>query len=242
MAEPTRAQRAPSQSSPLIAVALPDEASTVELGGRIAVELEPGDVVTLSGEIGAGKTTLARAILTSHLGDPDLEVPSPTFTLMQSYEGRGGPVIHADLYRIGGETELVELGFADLAEEAIVLVEWPDRALRLLKPARLEVVLELDTATGARRALLSGRGRLLDRMARADALRRLLERAGWAEAERHLLQGDASTRAYERLVKPTGERAILMIAPPRPTVRRSAAGVPTARSPSWPRASTPSRP
>jgi tRNA threonylcarbamoyl adenosine modification protein YjeE len=85
-----------------IEVTLADEAATVELGRMLAAELQAGDLVALSGEIGAGKTTLARATLRARLRDPELEAPSPTFTLLQTYESGDVPIVHADLYRIAG--------------------------------------------------------------------------------------------------------------------------------------------
>ena len=195
---------------------LPDEDATVALGRMIAAELERGDVVALGGEVGTGKTTLARAILRAHVGDPDLEAPSPTFTLVQSYDGPVGPIIHADLYRLAGEGELVELGFDEMRLDAIALVEWPDRAGDTLGPHRLDVALELDSLSGGRRVTLSGSGPLAERIARTGAIVGLIDRAGWADARRVVMGGDASTRAYERLVKSSGETAILMISPPRP--------------------------
>lgn len=207
---------APAPVTVPIVIPLPDEAATDELGRRIADELELGDIVALTGEIGAGKTTLARAILRAHLGDPDLEAPSPTFTLVQSYDGPKAQIVHADLYRIMGEGELVELGFDELQDRAIVLVEWPERAPTMIKAARLDVALDLDPMSGMRQAVITGTGPLVQRMERASALHALLESSGWDVARRIPMQGDASTRAYERLEKPSGETAILMISPPRP--------------------------
>ncbi len=107
-------------------IVLPDESATEDLGRFLAEILRPGDLVALSGGLGGGKTTLARAIIRDIVGDPGLEVPSPTFTLVQPYEGRNGQaVVHADLYRLRGPDELVELGFDELTERAIALVEWP---------------------------------------------------------------------------------------------------------------------
>src|SRR5215210_3621793 len=176
MAETARRSRAPG-AAPAWHVPLPDEAATHRFARFLAGELKPGDIVALSGDLGAGKTTLARAIIRALAGDETLEVPSPTFTLIQSYDTARGPVMHADLYRVNDPAELHELGFEEASEAGIVLVEWPERA---------------------------------------RAIRALAETSGWAEAKRVPLQGDASTRAYERLVKPTGETAILMISPRQP--------------------------
>ena len=106
---------------------LGDETVTAELGARIAAALRPGDVVALSGELGAGKTALARAILRA-LGVVG-HVPSPTFTLVQTYETPGVVVHHFDLYRIEDAHELQELGLDDAKEEGAVLIEWPDRGM-----------------------------------------------------------------------------------------------------------------
>src|SRR6478609_2820830 len=100
----------------------------------LAVALEPGDVVALSGDLGAGKTTFARALIRYLAGDQTIEVPSPTFTLIQIYDLPQFPVVHADFYRLSGTAELAELGFDDLPEGAVVLIEWPDRAAGFLPP------------------------------------------------------------------------------------------------------------
>lgn len=199
-------------------IPLPDLAAVDDLARFLASELMPGDLLALSGDLGSGKTTLARAVVRTLADDPALEVPSPTFTLMQVYDTGRGPVVHADLYRIGGALELTELGWDEVSDGAIVLVEWPERASAALGTSRLEVALALDPAHGreARRATLTASGAVAPRLARAKALRGLLDKAGWVDAERILMQGDASTRAYERLVRPSGETAILMISPPRP--------------------------
>ena len=197
---------------------LADLAATERLGRVVAEELQAGDLVTLSGGLGSGKTTLARTIVRALAGDAALEVPSPTFTLMQTYDTVRGPVVHADLYRIGGPGELAELGWDEAAEQAILLVEWPERGGAALGASRLDVALALTLggAPGARTTTLTATGAFAPRLARMKALQTLIESAGWADAARVRLQGDASTRAYERLVKPSGETAILMIAPPRP--------------------------
>jgi N-acetylmuramate 1-kinase len=196
---------------------LPDEDATAALGRLIAEELGPGDCLALSGGLGAGKTTLARAIIRNLAGDPGLDVPSPTFTLMQGYDTPDGPLVHADLYRIGGPDELHEIGWDEWLGRSVLLVEWPERAGSALPPSRLQVDLGLSPGEPeARRVALIGFGAFAERLARTKALRLLLDEVGWTWAMRVPIQGDASTRAYERLVKRSGETAILMISPPRP--------------------------
>ena len=107
---------------------LTDETATNLLAHRIAGFVSAGDLITLSGDLGAGKTTLARALIRELTSDARLEVPSPTFTLMQVYDGQRFPIVHADLYRIKSPDELVELGWDEAAEGALVLVEWAERA------------------------------------------------------------------------------------------------------------------
>jgi tRNA threonylcarbamoyladenosine biosynthesis protein TsaE len=138
-------------------IALPDEAATAVLGARIAQVLRPGDLILLEGDLGAGKTALARAIIRSLMGDPLLEVPSPTFALIQPYEGQGRFVLHADLYRLASERETGELGLFD-REDAIVLVEWPERAPGLAAKATGRIALRLaGTGRDADVAFVDGR-------------------------------------------------------------------------------------
>ncbi len=107
-------------------IALPDLSATQALAARLAAMARPGDCILLEGPLGAGKTAFARAFLRAAAGDPALEVPSPSFTLVQIYETRLGLVFHYDLWRIDGSASLTELDWED-ALDAIVLVEWPDR-------------------------------------------------------------------------------------------------------------------
>lgn len=136
-------------------VALPTLADTEALGARIAASLRLGDMVALQGDLGAGKTTLARAILRA-LGVRE-EVPSPTFTLVQSYETEGLNVRHYDLYRIENPSEAEELGLEEALDDGAALVEWPERALAWLPDDRLHISLSLKN--GARCADLSGPAR-----------------------------------------------------------------------------------
>ena len=198
-------------------VAVPDEQVLHALMIDIAVALEPGDLVTLSGDLGAGKTTFARALIRFLAGDPTVEVPSPTFTLMQTYELPRFPLVHADLYRLSGTSELAELGFDDLPDGAVVLLEWPDRAAGFLPPDRLDVTLTLAPQRGLdhRNVRVTGYGAFAKRVDRMTAMRRFLDDSGYAEALRQRVQGDASTRSYERL-QLGSHRVNLMTAPRRP--------------------------
>ncbi|MEG9268486.1 tRNA (adenosine(37)-N6)-threonylcarbamoyltransferase complex ATPase subunit type 1 TsaE [Qipengyuania sp. Mu-71] len=122
-------------------IALPDLAAMEALGQRIAVRLAPGDVVALSGNLGTGKTTLARAILAAlgHTG----EVPSPTYTIIETYDELNPPVVHADFYRLEDPSEVEELGLDDYREGAVLLAEWPDHAGGFAhEPACLAIDLE----------------------------------------------------------------------------------------------------
>jgi tRNA threonylcarbamoyl adenosine modification protein YjeE len=183
--------------TPDLTLNLPDEDATALLAADVAMILRAGDVIALSGGLGVGKTTFARALVRALAGDPALEVPSPTFTLVQAYATAPLAVSHFDLYRLSGPDELAETGFADAAAEGAVLVEWPDRAGDLLPADRLTVTLEI--AGVGRRATLSGTGTWPARLARTRAIRALLDRAAWPAAPRRHLKGDASSRRYERI-------------------------------------------
>jgi tRNA threonylcarbamoyladenosine biosynthesis protein TsaE len=143
-----------------ITVMLPDLAATGRLAARLAPLARPGDALLLEGPLGAGKSAFARAFLRAATGDPALEVPSPSFTLVQSYEMPDGRLAHHfDLYRLSGPTDLTELGWEE-AREGIVLVEWPDRLGGLRPTAEDPTALTLALAHGpageARVATLSG--------------------------------------------------------------------------------------
>ncbi len=198
-------------------VALADERATERLVTDIAAALEPGDLVTLSGDLGAGKTTFARAMIRYLADNPDIPVPSPTFTLIQNYDLPRFPVVHADLYRLEGPGELAELGFDDLPKDAVVLLEWPDRAAGFLPPDRLDVAFTLNPQVGpdARKVRITGYGAFATRAERIPSVRRFLDASGYGLAERKRIQGDASTRSYERL-RLAEQRAILMNSPRRP--------------------------
>jgi len=164
------ASAASSAESATVTLDLPDEAATGRLGAALARLLRVGDVVALSGELGAGKTALARAVLRTLLGDPDAEVPSPTFTLVQTYEPSDPtrpPVWHCDLYRLEDPDEVEALALDEALTEAALLVEWPDRLGPALPADHLAVTLSFDVAAApaARRATLTGQGDWAGRMA-----------------------------------------------------------------------------
>ncbi len=119
---------------------LADDDATAELGRRLAKLLRPGDLVLLEGDLGAGKTALARSVIRTLVGDDRLDVPSPSFALVQPYEADGHPVLHADLYRIGDPHEVDELGLFDRTD-AIVLVEWPERSDEVVRQATVRISL-----------------------------------------------------------------------------------------------------
>lgn len=127
---------------PTLTIALPDEAATAALGERLGAVARAGDVIALVGDLGAGKTTLARALIRSHLG-PETEAPSPTFTLVQTYPGPRFDIWHFDLYRLEDPGEARELGLEE-AVDGLSLIEWPERLGRYLPTVRLEVRLSLE--------------------------------------------------------------------------------------------------
>ncbi len=135
---------------------LADDAATGALGAELAATLAPGDLVILEGDLGAGKTALARAIIRSLAADPALDVPSPTFALVQPYDTVAGPVLHADLYRLGDPREVDELGLLD-NPDAIVLVEWAERAPEIVAAATVTVALVIPPGGEGRRVSITRR-------------------------------------------------------------------------------------
>ncbi|MGZ3306171.1 MAG: tRNA (adenosine(37)-N6)-threonylcarbamoyltransferase complex ATPase subunit type 1 TsaE [Asticcacaulis sp.] len=127
---------------------LPDEKATAALGALIAAQLRASDAIYLHGGLGMGKSSLARGLIRA-LTSPDQDVPSPTFTLIQSYAAPGFEILHLDLYRIERPQETLELGLDEALSDAVLLIEWPDRLGHLGFDARLDIILELpDTSAG----------------------------------------------------------------------------------------------
>lgn len=143
---------------PTFSLLLPDEAATERLGAALAGRLQPRDVVALVGGLGAGKTTLARAILRAASGEPALVVPSPTFTLVEVYDTPRGAFWHFDLYRLETAEQVFELGWEEARADGIALVEWAERLGPLLPHERLTVTLSIEG--DGRRATLEGEARL----------------------------------------------------------------------------------
>jgi len=189
---------------------LPDEHATARLGEDIAMALRAGDVLALSGDLGAGKTTLARGLIRAMAGDAGLDVPSPTFTLVQSY-GTRVPLHHFDLYRIAQAGELDELGLDEMLLDGAALIEWPDRAGGSLP--RETVTLELVQDGDGRLARISGIGSAFERISRSLAMRDFLVGAGWGAAQRRYFTGDASARSYETVMLGDAEPRVLMNSP-----------------------------
>jgi tRNA threonylcarbamoyladenosine biosynthesis protein TsaE len=138
-----------------VTLTLPDLAATEALAAAVAARARPGDAILLEGPLGAGKSAFARAFLRAASRDPALEVPSPTFTLVQGYDLPAGPAHHFDLWRLDGPEGLAELGWEE-AREGIVLVEWPDRLGSLRPPEALTLTLAPGDSADARRATLAG--------------------------------------------------------------------------------------
>ena len=144
-------------------VFLPDDCATTRLGRLLARLLRAGDVVLLEGGIGAGKTHLARAFIQHKLGKME-DVPSPTFTLVQTYEADGYDIWHADLYRLSHPDEVMELGLEAAFDTAVCLIEWPDRLGNLTPDNALRI--SLSPHDDGRVAVISG-----GRTGLADALK-----------------------------------------------------------------------
>ncbi len=193
---------------------LPDEDATRRLAQDIAAAILPGDVIALNGDLGAGKTAFCRALIRNLAGDDALEVPSPTFAILQPYALRI-PVQHFDLYRLTDPDELEEIGFFDELETALTLIEWPSRADALLPDDCM--VLSIDIQSGdARSVQLSVPEDKKLRFERTFAARRFLASAGYQNANRNHVQGDASHRSYERIVASDQTTTIFMNAPETP--------------------------
>ncbi|MEM7620736.1 MAG: tRNA (adenosine(37)-N6)-threonylcarbamoyltransferase complex ATPase subunit type 1 TsaE [Pseudomonadota bacterium] len=194
---------------------------------KFAAIARSGDVICLSGDLGSGKTTFARAFLRAMSGQElNTEIPSPSFSLVQAYETQRFVVSHYDFYRINEPSEVLELGLDDAMNEGVTLIEWPEKASEYLPEDYINIVFHETSDPEKRRLILNGYGRWYKKLQRFQNLNTFLQDIGWGEASQSFLQGDASARAYIRLRK-TNEiakdgitekvrSAILMDAPSQP--------------------------
>ncbi len=197
---------------------IPDltEPALRRLAQDFAFALKPGDVLALEGDLGAGKTTFARALIEALAGQRGMEIPSPTFTLVQSYPTPRFDVAHFDLYRLSAPEELHELGLDHALKTGIAIIEWPQRAGDLLPPERFTLRLSESGSEDTRNATLSASPALAPRLQRLIEIRDFVIERGWDGAELSYLQGDASPRRYARLTEANGSSAILMDSPKQP--------------------------
>lgn len=193
-----------------------DQKALEQLACDCAIAAQPDDCFALYGDLGAGKSTFARAFIRQRAGDHDqqLEVPSPTFTLVQTYE-LSPTVHHYDLYRLASADDVDDLGFTESLEGTITLVEWPDRAGDILRSDTLSVAIEECGDADMRSVTISGPDDAMQRLGRSLRIRALLDENNWPNAQRRALNADASARGYE-LIKRNGGLRVLMDAPRTP--------------------------
>ncbi|WP_208439915.1 tRNA (adenosine(37)-N6)-threonylcarbamoyltransferase complex ATPase subunit type 1 TsaE, partial [Bartonella grahamii] len=149
-----------------------------------------GDIVTLQGDLGTGKSTIARTIIHTLANDSTLDVPSPTFTLAQSYQLPQFDVLHVDLYRLSMEEEIYELGLHEEREQSILLIEWPEKGADILGPATFAITLQHEGS--GRRVILKSAQHSIERLQRSFAIRTFLKTHNRGHVHRRFLAGDAS--------------------------------------------------
>jgi len=147
-----------------ICIDLPNETATAALAGRIGALLTVGDTVLLEGPLGVGKSAFVRSALRFLADDPELEVPSPTFTLVQPYPLNPVPIAHFDLYRLGDPDELLELGLDEALADGAAFIEWPERLGPYRPPTALTLTLSLGTDANSRVAQIRAKGLWIDRL------------------------------------------------------------------------------
>ena len=188
------------------------EVRLARLAELVALKVRAGDLITLSGDLGAGKTTFARAFIRAMLDHPEAEVPSPTFTLVQPYATPRLDIAHFDLYRLADPSELDEIGFDEAVAGGVALVEWPEKAAGRLHGHHLDIALTSGTSDDTRTITFTPDAHWT---ARLERLRKIDDFLSAHVGTLRYLQGDASTRAYARLV---GENTphVLMDGPRQP--------------------------
>jgi tRNA threonylcarbamoyl adenosine modification protein YjeE len=192
-----------------------NEAEIEAVARDFAAVARSGDLITLRGDLGAGKTSFSRAFIRRYLDKPDLEVPSPTYLIAVEYQADTGTLItHMDLYRISGGDEMDELGLEEALERGVVLIEWPEQASNRLPADRFELSFEI-TGELTRNLGLAGNAEMQQRFLRSVQIGNFLRRHWCAQFSRKPFAADASARNYE-LVENGSDRRILMDAPSAP--------------------------
>jgi len=186
---------------------LPDENATISFANDMALILKRGDLITLYGDLGAGKSTFARAVIRALADDNEFDVPSPTFTLVQQYDDIRLATTHADLYRIAAAEEVYELGLIEALQTGIVMVEWPEKAKSLLP--RASFAISLTQHEQGRLLRINAQEEGFKRLERTIIIRQFLTSNGRSMMRRHYLAGDASPRRYE-LIEDHSHYEILM--------------------------------
>jgi tRNA threonylcarbamoyl adenosine modification protein YjeE len=205
-----------SETEPLhyqrvIATGSPEE--TEALARMLALWLRPGFTVLLSGDLGAGKSLFARALIRAVAQDDTLEVPSPSFALVQHYDELRVPIIHADLYRLKSVEEVRELGLADQLANHALIVEWPDLTRESLPESNF-LTIHFSGRGQSRDLTLEAHGKWATALRRNELIESFLAQAKGGQCRRQFLQGDASTRRYE-FIDFAGTRSVLMDMPAR---------------------------
>ncbi len=188
-------------------------AETEKFAETLSLWARPGQLILLNGDLGAGKSTFARAFIKSMAVDGDeFDVPSPSFSLVQTYDNTRLSVAHIDLYRLNSKAEAEELGIGELLSSHVVLVEWPDRLPEL--DAQI-LHLHFSGAGNTRHVKLVGEGSWIEALLRNEAIEKFLEPSKWKDSPRKFLEGDASSRRYETITR-KGNTNILMDMPQKP--------------------------
>lgn len=196
----------------MLRVHLENQSATERFAEAIGSKMRAGDIIALRGDLGAGKSTFARALLRYLSNDPTLEVPSPTYTLVQPYQtARIESVLHADFYRLGAEEEALELGIDEALFDGAAIIEWPDQGMLPDDASVLTLTLSV-VSEDSRTVELSATSQWQPRLERIDEVWRLVKASGFGEHHWSHVQGDASARSYQRLTLDQ-DRAILLDSP-----------------------------
>ena len=190
------------------------QAETESFAEMLSLWARPGQLILLEGELGAGKSTFARAFIKALAkADDEFDIPSPSFSLIQTYDNTRIPVAHIDLYRLHDESQTTELGIADLVPLHVVLVEWPDRLPKTLSAAKLH--LHFSGSGEKRHVKLRAEKIWSEILDRNTQIEKFLATTPWANTKRKFLEGDASSRRYETIER-NKTVSIVMDMPQRP--------------------------